>query len=377
MFSERGKLGYRIHPNSIFSAKSHRKFRCNWFPFLHVSVYCSRMTKIRFAILGTARIAETVAPKIRTSDSAELVGIASRSEEKAQRFADRFEVPRTYSSYEAALSDPAVDAVYIPLPPSLHLEWTTRAAQAGKHILCEKPLAVDSDECRQMINVCRDNDVVLLDGVMWYHTDRCQRIRELAIDECLGELRHMSSAFTFRWDTMPMDNLRLHRGMGGGSLLDLGWYCVGATLLLFQELPLTVFAQANWHNDVDTRLNAIMTFSGGRTASFECGFDATRRRWFELAGATKTLICRDFTRPFDNARPSFQIVDGEGNAEETVVNHRAQEECMVESFCRLIRERQTNHPWLDLSLKTQTICEAIDRSAREGTIVSLDPNDSE
>ena len=331
------------------------------------------MKTIRFAILGTAKIARTVGPKIQSAEGAELVGIASRSEDSARTFAAEYEIPRTYGSYEAALEDSDIDAVYIPLPPSMHLEWTTRAAEAGKHILCEKPLAANSDDCQQMIDVCKQHGVVLLDGVMWYHTPRAIAIREAATENTLGELRHVASAFTFRWDTMPMENLRLHRNMGGGALLDLGWYCVGVTLLLFKELPKHVVAQANWHNDVDTRLNAILTFSDGRTASFECGFDAARRRWFEIAGANRTLVCGDFTRPFDNDRPAFRLIDGDGITEEVVVPHKPQEECMVEAFCDLIRNETIDHPWLRLSAWTQLVCEAIDKSARENAVVPLNP----
>ena len=162
------------------------------------------MDRVRFAILGTAKIARTVGPKIQSATVSELVGIASRSVDTAQGFADDHGISRTYGSYHAAIDDPDVDALYIPLPPSMHLEWTTRAAEAGKHVLCEKPLARSADECRQMIDVCQQHNVVLLDGVMWYHTPRAAAIRNAAAEDSLGELRHIASAFTFRWDTMPI-----------------------------------------------------------------------------------------------------------------------------------------------------------------------------
>lgn len=335
------------------------------------------MTNIRFAILGTAKIARTVAPKIHSSTGAELLGIASRNEESAQQFAQEFSIPRTYGSYAAALDDPDVDAVYLPLPPSLHREWTEKGAAAGKHVLCEKPLARNVDEADQMIAGCQEHDVVLLDGVMWYHTARAAAIKQIVDSGQLGELRQLTSVFTFRWDTMPMENLRMHRDMGGGSLLDLGWYCVGVTLWLLDEMPQQVYARANWCNDVDVRMNGFLWFgdedSGQRkVATIESGFDAVRRRWVEVVGAKESLVCDDFTRPWNSDRPRFWTHDGDGDSTEHLIPHKAQEECMIEAFCDLIRSGRTDHPWLRLSRNTQFVCDALDRSARSGNVVDVE-----
>jgi predicted dehydrogenase len=334
------------------------------------------MTNIRFAILGTAKIARTVAPKIKSAEGAELLGIASRNEESAQKFAQEFGIPRTYSSYAAALDDPDVDAVYVPLPPSLHQEWTEKAAAAGKHILCEKPLARNVDETDSMITVCQKHEVVLLDGVMWYHTARAAAIKRIVDSGQLGELRQLTSVFTFRWDTMPMENLRMHRDLGGGSLLDLGWYCVGASLWLLDEMPQQVYARANWCNDVDVRLNGFLWFGGENSAerkvvTIESGFDAVPRRWVEVVGATESLVCDDFTRPWNSERPRFWTHNGDGESIEHVVAGKTQEECMVEAFCELVCSGQTDHPWLRLSRKTQFVCDALDLSARSGKVVDV------
>ncbi|MCR9201086.1 MAG: Gfo/Idh/MocA family oxidoreductase [Planctomycetaceae bacterium] len=326
---------------------------------------------VRFAIIGTAKIARTLAPRIHAATGAQLLGVASRSMASAEAFADEFEIPRRYDSYQAALDDPEIDAVYLPLPPSLHLEWTQKAAAAGKHVLCEKPLARNEDEARQMVDTCRAAGVVLLDGVMWYHTPRADRIRELVCDGELGDIRQMTAVFTFRWDEMPMENLRLHREMGGGSLLDLGWYCVGAALLLLDEQPTKVQAVAQWHNDVDTRMNAFLWFADSCMLTIECGFDTVRRRWFEIAGSTHNLVCDDFTRPWKPEKPRFRVHDNDGEAREFVVPGKPQEECMVEAFCRMIREGRTNHAWGDLSVQTQRVCDALDLSARSQQAVEL------
>ncbi len=329
------------------------------------------MSNIRFAILGAAKIARTVGPKIRTADGAELIGVASRDADKAAAFAAELGAPVSYGSYQAALDDPGIDAVYIPLPPSMHLEWATKAAGAGKHVLCEKPMARSAVETQQMIDVCQQHGVVLLDGVMWYHTPRATAMKRYVDSGQLGDIRQMTAVFTFRWDLMPMDNLRMHRNMGGGALLDLGWYCAGAALWLLNEMPRQVFARAQWQNDVDVRMNAFLWFDNGKVTTIECGFDTVRRRWFEIAGTQQNLVCDDFTRPWKPEKPRFWTHDNDGNATEHLLRHKAQEEHMIEAFCELIRSGNVNHPWLELARKTQTVCDALDRSARSQAVVDV------
>ncbi len=329
------------------------------------------MKNIRFAILGTAKIARTVGPKIHTADGAELVGVASRDAAKAEAFAAELDAPISYDGYQAALNDPNIDAVYIPLPPSMHLEWTTKAAESGKHVLCEKPMARNATESQQMIDVCRSHNVVLLDGVMWYHTPRASAIRNYVVSGKLGDIRQMTSVFTFRWDSMPMENLRMHRALGGGSLLDLGWYCVGSALWLLNETPHRVQAHAQWQNDVDIRMNAFLWFTNEKVVTIECGFDTVRRRWFEIAGANENLVCDDFTRPWKADKPRFWTHDSDGNATEHLLKHKPQEEHMIEAFCELIRSSNVSHSWLDLSQNTQRVCDALDLSARTNSPVEV------
>lgn len=330
------------------------------------------MKPVRFAILGTARIARTVGPRIQAVEGAELAGVASRSAESASAFASDLNIPKTYDSYEAALNDPDIDAVYIPLPPALHLEWVTRAAQAGKHILCEKPLAMNVSEVRDMIAICRKHGVVLLDGVMWYHTPRATEIKRIVDSGQLGELRQLNSVFTFCWDEFPLDNVRMQRELGGGSLMDLGWYCVGVALWLFDAVPVRVIARADYRNDVDTQFNGWLEFSDGRIASIECGFNTVKRRWVEVAGTTQNLVCDDFTRPWNADKPRFWTHDSNGNANEHVIHQRPQEEHMIDTFGDLVRNDTINHPWMALSQNTQLVCDALDHAARERSSVDIE-----
>jgi predicted dehydrogenase len=330
-----------------------------------------QMKPVRFAILGTAKIARVVGPRIQAAAGAVLSGVASRSRAAAAGFAEELQIPGSYGSYAAALEDPDIDAVYIPLPPSMHLEWATKAAEAGKHVLCEKPLAMTAGEADRMISVCRQHNVVLLDGVMWYHTPRAAAIKRTVESGQLGDLKQLTSVFTFRWDEFPLDNVRMQRELGGGSLLDLGWYCVGAALWLFNDMPHRVFARAQYHNNVDTRLNGFLEFSDGRVATIECGFDTVKRRWVEVAGSDGNLVCDDFTRPWDENKPRFWTHDDRGQATEHVIRQQPQEEHMIESFCELVRTGATSHPWLELAKRTQRVCDALARSAHEDAAVGL------
>ncbi|MCA9062351.1 MAG: Gfo/Idh/MocA family oxidoreductase [Planctomycetaceae bacterium] len=325
---------------------------------------------VRIGVLGTARIARTVIPHLAASRSAQVTGIAGRSIEKARNFAREFEIPLAFGSYEELLQCPEIDAVYIPLPPSMHQEWTCRAAEAGKHVLCEKPLGRNSREAATMAQACMTAGVVLLDGVMWYHTERARRIVEMTT-ACLGPLTQITSAFTFPGTRLPADDFRYSRELGGGCLLDLGWYCAGVSCLLFDATPYRVYATAVWKNGVDIHMNAILWFAGDRMATFECGFNAVRRRWLEVTGESAALVCDDFTRPWHADRPRFWIHGSEGESTQHVVPHPPQEECMADAFCELVRERQVQHKWLDLTLRTQRVCDALQQSAERN--LTVDP----
>lgn len=319
-------------------------------------------------ILGTAKIARTVVPHINRSSVAEVVAVGSRSLDKAQQFAAEFGIPRAFGSYEEVLGLSELDAVYIPLPPSLHCEWTIRAARSGKHVLCEKPLGISSHEARQMIDVCGEQGVVLLDGVMWYHTERARQMKRLAEDGSLGELRQITSAFTFPGDVLASDNLRFSSEMGGGSLLDIGWYCVGVSLWMLDAMPERVFAAACWRDGVDIHMNGLMWFPQDQVASLECGFNAIRRRWVEVAGTRAALVCDDFTRPWNPEKPRFWIHDAHGVSHQQISLDPPIEQCLIEAFCDLVRRRHVSHQWLSLSLQTQQVCDALLRSARSGVV---------
>lgn len=331
--------------------------------------------KLRFGILGTARIARSVIPHLQAV--AEVVAVGSRDKVRSEKFSEEMKIPQAFGSYDEILQHPGIDAVYIPLPAAMHCEYAQKAATAGKHILCEKPLAVSVEQAAQMIAAAQQHQVVLLDGTMWYHTSRAREMKTLVENGSLGELRQITSAFTFPGNALAADNVRFSKSLGGGSLLDVGWYCVGASLWMFDAIPERVFAAAQWQHpenadeSVDMHINGLLWFSGDRVASFESGFTAIRRRWVEIAGSQAALVCDDFTRPWNSEKPRFWLHDANGVSHQQVVEHPPIERCLVDAFCELVRDQKIEHPWLQLSLNTQRVCDALMKSARSGVVENV------
>jgi len=328
---------------------------------------------IRWGILGTARIATKVGRAIQAASGAELTAIASRSEEKARGWAAEHQVPRHFGNYQVLLDDPDIDAVYMPLPPSLHLEWTARAAERGKHVLCEKPIALDASEAEQMWSVCQQHGVQLMDGVMWYHHPRALQMAKVLRDGTLGTLRRVTSAFSFCWKEIPKNEIRLNRQMRGGSLWDLGWYCVGAALWAFNAMPHRVYGTASWYNDVDMHFSGLLWFDQDRTAAFDSGFDTEMRRWIEVAGTDASLVCDDFTNPWDSHKPRFWLNNSTGTVSEHIAPPVIQEVQMIQDFGRIIRTGQLDPSWPETAIRTQHICDALDHSARTDQPVEVAP----
>ena len=326
---------------------------------------------VRIGILGTARIAKTVIPQIAASEHADVVAVGSRSLAKAQQFAGELGIETAYGSYDALLTDANVDAVYIPLPPSMHCEWTIKAAAAGKHVLCEKPLAINAVQAQQMIEAAVRHEIVLLDAVMWYHTARAEVMRKIVLSGELGEVRQVTSAFTFPGNALADDNLRFSASLGGGSLLDVGWYCIGMSLWMLKQMPDRVFATARWQNEIDLRMNGILWFPHNQMASFESGFDTIRRRWMEVAGTNAALVCDDFTKPWNAEKPRFWMHNADGTSDQNIVTHPPLERCLVDAFCQLVGSGNVHHDWLTLSLQTQQVCDALLKSARSGVVETL------
>ena len=182
-----------------------------------------------WGILGPGFVAtRAVIPAMQQTPDARLLAVASRSDERAKLIAARFGIERAYHDYQTLLNDPDVDAVYIALPNHLHRIWTMRAAEAGKHVLCEKPLAINASECDEMIATCQRANVLLMEAVMYRFHPRMVQLKRMLTTRELGDIRLLHTAFSFPFDFDRPHNFRAHPEFGGGALLDVGSYCVNA-----------------------------------------------------------------------------------------------------------------------------------------------------
>lgn len=324
----------------------------------------------RWGILSTANIATKVARAIHLAENADLVAVASRTEERAATWGKEHDVSTTYGTYQALLADESLDAIYIPLPPSLHAEWTIKAAEHGKHVLCEKPLAANADEAKAMVDACRQNGVQLMDGVMWVHHERTAAMKQKITDGTLGRLRRVTAAFTFNWDTIPIGNIRAMKEFAGGSLGDLGYYCIRAILWAFEDTPTQVFATARFKVGVDFNLAGILWFSDERIATLDCGFDTGLRKWFEVAGTRASVVCDDFTVPTSEDTSRFWIHGLDGN-EQNTIDGCIQEVRMIERFSQIVQSGNLEPHWSDVAVNTTRICDALLESHHRKEIITL------
>lgn len=240
---------------------------------------------VRWGVLGAARIAvNQVIPALQQVASAELVAIASRDPDKAKDTAARFGIPKAFDSYQALLDDADVDAVYIPLPNSLHAPWTIHAAEAGVHVLCEKPLASNAAEAGEMIDACRRHDVQLAEAFMYRYHPQIAQALELIRHGDIGAPRLVRGSFSF--DLNRPNDVRWDPALGGGALLDVGCYPVSAARLVFGAEPVKAMAAARFAaSGVDETLAGLLTFPDERYALVDCSFRLPPRQGLEIVGA--------------------------------------------------------------------------------------------
>jgi xylose dehydrogenase (NAD/NADP) len=262
--------------------------------------------RVKWGILGVASIARRrFMPALLKSSKSQAVAIGSRDLAKAQEFVSEFDIARPYGSYQEVIDDPEVEVVYIPLPNELHAEWTMKAADAGKHVLCEKPMALDGDEALRVANHCRDRGVLLMEGFMYRLNPRTRKIKELVESGALGEIRTVVAQFGFTIDTSKA--IRLNATRGAGSLMDVGCYCINVSRCMLGEDPDWVLASQRMQNGYDMSTSAILGFSGDRTAMIGCSFETAFRSSLEIAGTEGVLRAEPFFTPTNEGKSSFSI----------------------------------------------------------------------
>jgi predicted dehydrogenase len=294
---------------------------------------------VRWGILSLANITRRFLPALNAASNARLVAVATRRPAAAEPLVASQPDLRVYHDYAALLADPDVEALYIPLPNTLHAEWAIRAAAQGKHVLCEKPLATTLAEVEQMTEAAARHPTLLMEGFMWRFHPQHARVRALLAGGTIGQPRLVRAGLSFTIDT-SRPNIRLARDLGGGVIWDVGCYAISIARFLFDAEPATISATARidptW--GVDLSLAALATFPGGRVALLDASMEYARRNAYEIIGTAGTLrIDRIWTEPDSVPRLTLTNADGVETVETLPpANHFVLE---IEHFSDAVRGR--------------------------------------
>jgi predicted dehydrogenase len=247
---------------------------------------------VSWGLLSTARINGAVIAAARASELADVVAVASRDDERARSYAEQFGIPRAHGSYEALLADPGVEAVYVSLPNAMHVEWTIRALEAGKHVLCEKPMDRRPQEVAQAFAVAAREGLVLSEAFMWRHHPQTRRVRELLAEGAIGDVRLVRASFSF---ALAGDgDVRLDAALHGGSLMDVGCYCVSGARLAAGGEPVSALAErVTGPSGVDVRFAGVLRFDRDLLAVIDCGLDIPARDELEIVGSQGRIVLAD------------------------------------------------------------------------------------
>ncbi|MCA9185234.1 MAG: Gfo/Idh/MocA family oxidoreductase [Pirellulaceae bacterium] len=361
------------------------------------------MTKrrCRWGIMGTAGIARKNWQAIADSGNGKLVAVASRTQAKAQQFIDECQgqvphpqVPEAVEGYQALLDRTDIDAVYIPLPTGMRCEWVVKAAAASKHVLAEKPAANNAAEVKQMIDACDEHGVQYMDGVMYMHTERLKRMRDVIDDgHSIGKIKRISAAFSFcAPDEFVAQNIRANSQLEPlGCLGDLGWYTVRFALWVMNwQMPKRVCGQLldevqgpGSPESVPTEFSGELFFEGGVSASFYNAFTAENQQWAHISGSRGLLTVNDFVLPYLGNTLRFEVsnavFDQRGcvfTMEDYTTQHAtreysnnapsAQEANLFRNFAANVLSGKVDAHWPKITLQTQQILDACLASARNG-----------
>jgi predicted dehydrogenase len=243
------------------------------------------MSKLRFGIISTGNIARQFAlGVVGGAERCELAAVASRSADHAKQFADAHGVAKHYAGYDALLADPDVDAVYNALPNSLHAQWTLKALDAGKHVLCEKPLAMDAQQAGEMFDRAKRASRLLAEAFMYRCHPQTHAVVEAVRNGAIGEVKLVRTSFCYR--TKKIDgNVRFDKQLGGGAIMDIGCYCVDFTRLITGEDPNAIQAVGRLHpSGVDVAASGVLSYPNGVTATFSCGMDTQASNLAQICG---------------------------------------------------------------------------------------------
>jgi xylose dehydrogenase (NAD/NADP) len=325
------------------------------------------MSLIRWGVLSTSQhAANTWIPALKNAARGELAAVASRDEARGQPYARQHGIPKVYGSYEALLADPDIDAVYIPLPNSLHKTWAIHAAAAGKHVLCEKPLGLNAAEAEMMVAAARKAGVKFAEAFQWRHHPQGQKVREIVRAGGIGDLRLIDAGFSFML-TNP-DDVRWKPDLGGGSLYDVGCYPISLARYITGQEPKTVTAQIHWgESGVDDRLVATLEFSGGVLAHINCGFTLPLRRYYEVVGTQGSLAVNRAYNPKEDAPGEVRRYGEDRELIETITLGTLNSyTLMIEDFNAAIQNNRDPLFPAEDAISNMRVIDAIYKASREG-----------
>ena len=323
---------------------------------------------LNWGLLSTARINRALMPPLRASKRNQLLAVGSRSQESADGYAREWKIPRAHGSYEALLADPEIDVIYNPLPNHLHAEWTIKAVEAGKHVLCEKPLALTVDEVDAIQAPASKHGRVVAEAFMYRHHPQTLKVRELIKDGSIGRLKLIRGSFTYVLSRER--DVRLDPAMGGGSIWDVGCYPISYARTVVGENPLEVFGwQVSGPTGIDETFVGQMRFNNDILTQFDCSFVIPYHSFMEIIGSEGTL---NIPKPY---KPGIdeKIYLTRGDKIETI-KIKGQELYIgeVEDMADAILLGREQHIPLDDSRANVAVISALLESARIGKPVKLD-----
>ena len=320
---------------------------------------------VRWGIISTAHINRLVIPPAHESPKVDLVAVASRDQARADAYAAEWEIPRAYGSYEQLLADPDVDAVYISLPNTMHCDWSTRALEAGKHVLCEKPMDRRPDLVAKTFDAADQAGRFLMEAFMYRHNPQTKRVRGLIDDGAVGEPRLVRSCFGYSlYDT---DNIRLRTELEGGALMDVGCYCISGSRLVAGEPEAVLGQQWTGPSGTDWVFTAQLRFPGDVLGLFDCGTALPDRDELEVIGSEGSLFVDD---PWHCRQPVIELRRA-GEVERIDVDPADSYGLELENLSDAIRGEGEPLLGREDAVAQARVIDALFRSAGTGTAVAL------
>ncbi len=333
--------------------------------------------QVKWGVLGNALIArKCVIPAIQTSRNGIIHALGTRSPATAEEVAEKSNIRHVYDTYEAVIEDPAINAVYIPLPNHLHQPWSMKALSAGKHVLCEKPLACDAHQAQKMADHAAASGRLLMEAFMYRFHPRSQRIKQLVDEKAIGDPCLVRSAFCFHMDEDIIrsgDNIRLKPEMGGGALMDVGCYGVSVARWMIGTEPVKVQAQAVYHpGGVDVHLVGTLSFSEGQLATVEASFVTALQQTYTVVGTRGAIeLPHNAFVPWEKDAAFTLRAQDEETGQEHLVPGADEYQLMIEHFTDAVLNRADLSYTLDDSIANMRVLDALAAAAKTGKTVNV------